>query len=246
MDVSGNTIDVSGNTLDVSGSSVPDPIVSTVSKTSERCAILFTGRVKSWEDQEIYLRQMQDDIKESTGLDVDLFCSAGCYEDTFNAFVGKLGVISSQYTTYVESPDLSGYPVAPGVIKYNMESMFYHFKNVYALMENYGLANNITYKLVVRWRADIICTAPYKPVWPIPLNTLYIPEGNDNGGINVESFYGECGAMKSVHELWDSFKTYCQDGMPIQGETFFEKRIEEYGILTTRYPLACSLNPNRQ
>jgi hypothetical protein len=178
----------------------------------QRAAVLFVGCVKTWEEQRSYLESMKVSIEASTGLPVDFFCSAGCYKESFDGFVAALDVKASEYTVYEMDPMSKAYPVlGPGTIAYNFVCMQFHMKNVHRIMEEYATANGIEYKVVVRWRADIICHTPFKIVWPIPLNTIFIPHGDDYWGISDMCSYGEGEAMKKYMHVYDFLHDIAKD-----------------------------------
>lgn len=211
----------------------------------QRAAVLFTGRVKTWEEQLTYLQSMKVSIEASTGLPVDFFCSAGCYKESFDGFVAALDVKASEYTTYEIDPVILTYPVlGPGTKHYNYTSMLFHMKNAHRIMEEYATANGIEYKVVVRWRADLICHTPFKIAWPIPLNTIFVPQCDDNGGINDRCAYGEGVAMKKYTHLYDYIHEFAKD-LPMHAETYLLRHIRTQGLQTQRYELSTRLHDGR-
>jgi len=213
----------------------------------QRAAVLFCGRVKSWEAQQNYIRSMKQSIESSSGLPVDFFCSAGCYRDEFDSFVAAMDVKASEYVTYSTDLPIDIYPrLGPGTRPYNIYSQAFHMKNVRGLMLDYAAKNGFEYKVVVRWRADLICHTPFKVVWPIPANTIYIPHSDDCGpGINDRCAYGDGEAMCTLSGLYDSMEEIVKAGVPMQAELFLLKHIQAKGLTTQRYELSTDFNGGR-
>lgn len=213
----------------------------------ERVAVTFTGRVKGWEGQQEYMRSMKTSLQECTGLPVDFFCSAGCHEDSFKAFVAGMDVAASEYITYSTDLPIDSYPrLGPGTRPYNIFSQAFHMKNVGRLIKDHAAKNGYEYKLIVRWRADLICHTPFKVVWPTPSNTIYVPHGDDCGpGLNDRCAYGDAAAMFKLYELYDSMEGFGKAEIPLQAELYLLKHIEASGLTTQRYHLSTDINGAR-
>ena len=213
----------------------------------ERAAVMFSGRVKAWEGQRAYLESMKQSIEASSGLPVDFFCSAGCYKEDFDAFVAALDVKASEYRVYEADPKIMDYVrLGPGTRPYNIYSQGFHNKNAHRLMLNYAAEHGYTYRVIVVWRADLICHTPFKVVWPIPPNTIFIPHGDDCGpGINDRCSYGDGEAMGKLLQRIDSFDGSAAEGIPLQAELYLLKHIQDMGLTTQRYNLSTAFNEGR-
>jgi hypothetical protein len=213
----------------------------------QRAAVIFSGRVKSWEAQRAYLESMKQSIEASSGLPVDFFCSAGCYREDFDAFVAAFDVKASEYKVYEADPKIIDYVrLGPGTRPYNIYSQGFHNKNAHQLMLNYAAEHGYTYKVIVVWRADLICHTPFQVVWPIPPNTIFIPHGDDCGpGINDRCSYGDGDAMGKLLQRIDSFDGFAAEGIPLQAELYLLKHIQLMGLTTQRYNLSTAFNEHR-
>lgn len=203
----------------------------------ERIAVTFTGRVKGWEGQRNYLEAMKTRLEESTGFPVDFFCSAGCYEEDFNAFVAAMNVVASAYHVYTTHLPIDSYVrLGPGTRPYNIFSQAFHMKRVGELITEYSVKHNYTYKILVRWRVDLVTTIPYTIALPILANTVYIPYGDAWGpGINDRCAYGDRESMLLLYKLYDSMEGFAKEGIPLQAELYLLNHIEKMGLKIQRY-----------
>jgi len=152
----------------------------------------------------------------------------------------KINVVSS-----LEEEDQTSEPMAMfGHNKYviSIASMIYARQKVYSLMEEYSKANNVSYDIVIRTRPDI----RYDSSIPIDdliekINTnkceLFVPQGQEWGGITDQMSIGSMRAIKTVCDLYETIKKN-KDGilnaysnrLPESVENMLAQHIGFYGL----------------
>jgi hypothetical protein len=204
--------------------------------SQQRFAILFAGDVSNWQQAGDYITAMKETIKTTTSREVDIFCSCGADQESYDSFVAAMNPLDPAYIDYSQLPEIPGYPT-PGPNDFSPEllGMIYHRKNVYSIMENYGIANNITYYNSIYWMTENSTENPFFLSWPIPLNNVYITQGNDMNGLSYRDAYGECGAMKTYSLLFDYFKEFSAKGDTDTLQHFLDEYIKMFGVNVVRY-----------
>jgi len=204
--------------------------------SEQRFAILFAGDVSQWAASADFISAMKETIKKTANREVDIFCSCGADEGSYNTFVTAMSPIEPVYLDYSELPALPGYPtLGPNDFSPELLGMIYHRKNVYDIMEQYGMANNITYYNSIYWMTENPTEVPFFLSWPIPLNNLYIAQGNDLNGLSYRDAYGECGAMRTYSLLFNHFSEFSAKGETDTLQNFLDAYIKVFGVNVVRY-----------
>jgi hypothetical protein len=204
--------------------------------SEQRFAILFAGDVTNWEAASSFITSIKETIKTTANREVDIFCSCGADEESYNSFVTAMTPVDPTYLAYSELPALPNYPTpGPNDFSPDLLGMIYHRKNVYSVMEQYGINNNITYYNSLYWMTENPTDVPFFLSWPIPLNNIYIKSGNDLNGISYKDAYGECGAMKTYSLLFDHFNELSAKDETTTVQQFLDEYIKMYGVNTVRY-----------
>lgn len=204
--------------------------------SQQRFAILFAGDVSNWQQAGDYITAMKETIKTTTGREVDIFCSCGADQDAYDSFVTAMNPLQPAYIAYSQLPEIPGYPtLGPNDFSPELLGMVYHRKNVYNIMEQYGIENNITYYNSIYWMTENPTTNPFYLTWPIPLNNVFITHGNDANGLSYTDAYGECGAMKTYSLLFDYFSEFSAKEETDTLQHFLEGYIKQFGVNVVRY-----------
>lgn len=157
-------------------------------------ALFFVGRIQT--SNRAYLEMYNQLCKTHT---VVVFCSLNknandpqCFIDTFRR---DLSIGDDQFN--IESmPDIQH------IVKYkkahessytNTFSMFFHFKRCFELIKDYETKHHVQFDILLRFRTEIHGNFALPDVQPY---TLYIPHGNDYGGVNDQIALGDTYAMQ--------------------------------------------------
>ena len=202
-------------------------------------AIYFSGRIKNttvFEQHLNYISKVRDDIV-SKGYSVTLFCSLNendKNEECLNKFIDKFSVtpecINLEETRNPE--ELFMYKKAHETNIYNTYSMYYHNYKCMTLIEKYSKQHNITFNLVIKLRSDLQSKSPFLIEDTINEKSIYIPNGNDWGGINDQIAYGDFESMKIYSNCVHYIPHMCETGTRFHPETLLNtyllKRLNIY------------------
>lgn len=161
-----------------------------------KIAIFFSGRVKGYEHTFSHLTSIIDTYNPIffTSLNQE------SEDDYIKTFCEKFNIKTNQIN-YEKTilPDCFN-DVNSGSHVLNTYSMFYHNYKAFCLIEQYQTIHNIKFDVIVKYRAEIQSSDILK-FNEIEDNKLYVPRGNDYGGINDQIAYGNFDIMKQYCEL---------------------------------------------
>jgi hypothetical protein len=204
-----------------------------------KIAILFTGRVKGYDVVIDQLKKMKEHYS------ADFYVSCGSYEDTYKAFVKEFEIPESNcFFNPVPIPkEFNSLNKAAETKLENCSSMFYHNKMAFDLVKK----SNKKYDVILKYRADIDLGCDLKFITfqecvnELENMTIYIPKGNDFGGVNDQIAYGTEESMERYCKTWDNIILICKDGHRFHPETLLFRNLEREKITIARFNYKWSL-----
>jgi hypothetical protein len=162
-------------------------------------AIYYSGRVEhtkaKYDENKTHLLDLDKVYNVTHFASLNKSANKEDFIDTFKKdFNIKLDQINIEETVLPSELNKSSMRVE-GKLN-NMYSMFFHNMKCFQLIDNYQKNHNITFDIVVKYRADIKSTEPLQFPLQIKANTIYIPNSADYGGINDQIAYGNFNSMK--------------------------------------------------
>jgi hypothetical protein len=219
-----------------------------------KVAIFFSGRVKGFEAVKDHLEKFKREYS------ADFYVSCGSHEESFHNFIKEFSIEESRCKfEEVKIPkEFKTLRKATETKLENCSSMFFHNKNCIELIKGSG----IPYDIVVKYRADINSDKILDlrssktnlkrlnfnyPIYPIVQeNTVYIPKGNDFGGLNDQIAYGDLCAMEKYCAVFSNIVKICNDGHRFHPETLVMRNLERERVNVARFDYTWSLIPNRR
>lgn len=214
----------------------------------KRVAILFCGRVKTWQHcfdrfNNHILRPLHD-----AGYVYDGFLSHTSEEldEDTKQFIEKYNIVS--YASVI--PDISGITIPLDLNKNSKRLsfiMYYHWKNTFHLAEVYANTHNIRYDLVIYMRADQHFSSDLIIPDSINESIIYIPHGNDWTGLNDQFAMGSFKQMKQFTSIYDNLDyIYSKTNIGFHTETYVKLHTELQNIHIQRFSLDYVLHNGRQ
>lgn len=218
-----------------------------------KCAILFCGRVKSFEKCLPSINKYILDELKNKNISFDSFLSHNSKNnlDNINEFNKIFNVKSYESIETYNIFDISIYKDIPIDIAKagNIKSlyMFYHLKKSFELMEEYMIDNKILYDIVLYMRADMIVKSPIIISNHIKLNSIFIPDIYHWYGYNDQFAYGNLDTMKKYCEIIDNiFKIYELKKDKFHSETYNKLNIEYNKLDVNLFPMNYELHKDRK
>jgi len=183
-------------------------------KVPIKTAFILYGRIDGYEhvlDNLIHLKKKYN---------ADFFCSLNKEKKTdyHQKLYDSLEMKPEQYHNEKT-------PVAPDYVLYMndrtppeyqfMYSAFYQQNKTFDLLEKYEKKYKFRYDCVVVYRADIEARESLK-ITELKNNTIYIPDGNNWGGVSALFAYGKRDVMKIYSTLFISLLPLCMKGIKEQ------------------------------
>jgi hypothetical protein len=123
--------------------------------------------------------------------------------------------------------------------------MFYNTFKAFQLLEKYERNHKMKFNCIIFYRADIDSSE----ILDINIendNDIYIPDGNDYGGINGLIAYGSNNSMKVYCNLVNNIDKMCREQhVTFHPETLLKKHLENNSIIIKRFPYEYSLHKSR-
>jgi len=180
-------------------------------EVKQRTAFVLYGRIDGYE------HVIENLVALKKKYNADFFCSLN--KETKTSYHQKLydslGMKSEQYHNEKT-------PTAPDYVLYMgdrtppeyqfMYSAFYQQKRAFELLEEYEKKHRLRYNCVVVYRADIEARETLN-IDELKDNTIYIPDGDNWGGVSALFAYGKRDVMKIYTGLFDSLEALCAKGV---------------------------------
>ena len=209
-----------------------------------KIAVLLTGRLytkkscKDNIDKEIYNKNINT-IK-LLGNNVNIFCSLNKsienseytrkFCEDFNITDEQINIEDTQ-----EPSELYKYPKAPASNYHRAYSMFYHNKRAFELLEKYETKYNIKFRVIIKFRGDLISNSVISLNNILDKSSVYIPNGFDYGGINDQIAFGNFEAMKIYCNCVDEIINYCKNRIKFHPETLLKHHLDKNNIKINRF-----------
>lgn len=204
-----------------------------------KVAIFFSGRVKG------FVKSHLKSFKEK--YSADFYTSCGSHRESFDEFVKEFIEEPEKRSNYSEvkiPKEFYNFRKATETKIENCSSMFFHNQNCIKLIKNSG----VKYDIIIKYRADITSDSilDIYQLSPIEENTIYVPEGNDFGGINDQIAYGDLSSMEKYCNIFQNIPKICNDGHRFHPETLVFRNLEMEKVNVARVKYSWSLVANRK
>ena len=196
-------------------------------------AIFYSGRIKGFQHKK------NSHIKQNQLYKAIIFVSlnqkeedhiAKEFRNTFNISDDRVNYEETPYPKELYTLDKSLVPVYE-----NCYSQFYHNKKCFDLIEKYQNNNNMVFDVIIKQRCDID-TNDIIPIGIPEDNTIYIPEGEDNLGINDRVAYGNYNSMKKYCDTVNNIIDMCKNqGVKYNPEIILKKQLENNNLNIIRF-----------
>lgn len=131
----------------------------------------------------------------------------------------------------------------PETLVQNTLRQFYFIELCNNLRRDYEREKNIKFDIIVRTRLDNKIVAPLPNLNNCDPKKIYIPSGEDHGGINDRFAFGGDHAMNVYSNKINRISEYMQhSGMPFHPETMLKWFLDRDKIEISRFPLVSRLN----
>ena len=203
-----------------------------------KIAILFSGRINRFQE---HYENIQKNIVQNHDVDFFLSHSPECDED-----IDKFCTIYRPKTVNndpIHYLDLSSYTCHPQSNSHNVMCMWVNRRRVFQDMRDYMIKNNVWYDLVISTRLDTWCyealnVSKYENISD---NEIYIPNGNDWGGLNDQLALGNYYAMEKYMMLYSNMNTILDRLKTITGyygpEPMLKENVMLNDLVVHRFPL---------
>lgn len=217
-----------------------------------RIAILFSGRIEKYDQH--YTNIMERIVQDH---DADFFLSHSPELSEDLEDFGRIYRPKAINNDPIHFPDVSEYKCHPDTSKpHNVLSMWVNRRRVFQEMRNYMINTNTWYDLVIHARIDAWYDESLN-YHNLSLNDvgdrdIYIPQGNDWGGMNDQFAVGSYYSMESYMTLFDDVNNVLDHvtipdldihenrNMPrayyYGPEPGLKKHLELQGVLVHRFP----------
>lgn len=213
-----------------------------------KVAIIFSGRVKGFSDITDQLKQLKETYQAAG--ECDFYVSCGSHKESYDSFIKEFDIPQSNcFWGVVPIPrEFKNLNKATETKIENCSSMFYHNKKAFELIKNSKKA----YDVVLKYRADIDLSPSLKFLTfkettnIIEQNTVYIPKGNDFGGVNDQIAYGDLDSMEKYCKTFDNILKICADGHRFHPETLLFRNLERERVTIARFNFNWTLVKTRR
>lgn len=214
-----------------------------------KTAFYFSGRISTYHKRLDYLKKIQE-INNA-----DFFCSINGEMDAYHEYFIKYFDVKSfyikPYIVDMNHPSIKNLKkrerIGVGHCIENASSMFYNRKICQKLISEYEKKNGFEYDIICCFRTDVISNEDFKVSNEINENEVYVPLGQDWGGLNDQIAYGKHNAMEHYSKAYDFVLDYgylaTEDRNP---EYFLMKTLEHYEIAVKRFKYEYVLDPDRK
>lgn len=206
-----------------------------------KIAVIFSGRVKGFN----FVVDQLKKIKENS----DFYVSCGSHKESYDSFIKEFDIPESNcFWNPVPIPkEFKGLNKASETKIENCSSMFYHNKMAFELIKK----SKKVYDIVLKYRADInLGESPFLSFKEcgnqLESNTVYIPKGNDFGGVNDQIAYGTPDSMELYCKTFDNIIKICGDGHRFHPETLLFRNLERERVTIARFTFNWSLIHERK
>jgi hypothetical protein len=206
-------------------------------------AVFFSGKIKDYELEREHLTKLKNkynatffvSINESSELDYmkNFFKEFQIDNDQKN--IEKTPLPSNLILLYCKNEKDTNYS--------NIFSMYYHNNKCYDLINKYQIKNNTQFDVIVKYRVDIHSNDIIDLTKP-KLNTIYIPEGYDYGGLNDQIGYGDNESMKLYCSIIENLSKICMNNIRFHPESILNEGLKLVDLKIERISYKYILHKN--
>lgn len=222
-------------------------------RNQRRIAMYFSGRIKTYEDQLVYLKQLQEHFE------MDCFCSInGQLDEQHEQFLRDMNIKGYFFQNHDEIYDKSWQekfkrlPTQSDRDAWKLSSSWFNNMKCMELIEEYQKQHGFNYDIVVKFRVDVLSTSMLPILEDIKPNTIYIPEGHDwhfldlFQGINEGLAYGQLDVMRIYSNAFAHVDQYCMaEGRGYHPESLLLHHLKTNGLDIFRFPFEYTFHANR-
>jgi len=213
-------------------------------------AVIFSGRIKGYENIENHLRYIKDTynatffVSLNKGIRsayIDTFCKK------FSVGVDQIRIEQTKSPEWLRSFDVEyGIPGGKeGSGADHLYSMVYNIHSAFNMIKPYEEKNKMKFDCVMFYRADIDAEDELNITLPVE-NTVYIPYDYDWSGINNQIAYGTYDTMSKYSSLINNLQKLCgEDRVMYHPERLLKKHLENEGLQVIRFPFKYKLHSSR-
>jgi hypothetical protein len=210
-----------------------------------KIAVCFSGRVLTYEDMSEWFQKWV----QTSEHEIHTFCSINGQLDEYHAnFIKQFEIKKHHFQTFFLPFDASIFigRKRGETNVYNFHSMWFNRKRVVELVERYQVENDITYDIVLHFRADIKTHQDLVFNIPEDDDSLYVPHGSDWCGLNDQVAYGKMAAIKKYSNMHDFIQKYVfVDKLTLHPERLLMHHIKQCGLNIKRFRFQYYLNHMR-
>lgn len=209
-----------------------------------KVAILLSGRIKGYENVKKNLTNIVNRYhpiffvslnKKNKSSYIETFCKE------YNISDDRLHLELAKTPDYIKTLNK-----APEISVDGTYSMFYNTHVAFKMLEIYQEANSMQFDCILFYRADLDSLETIHLVKPAK-RTIYVPIGDDHGGLNGLIGYGDFYTMKIYCNLVNSIHKICvEQGVVFHPETLIKKNIDNNNIIVERFQYRYSLHESRK
>ena len=203
-----------------------------------RCAIIIGGVLRKYSSNYHYFLKAFQNISE-----IDIYASINKHilqsAIEFSSLYNVKKVQINHLDINLLGPE---YNDIVGSKSPNILSMYYHNKMAFELVKNSGIA----YDYIVKYRSDCIINDSHIPFDDFEPGHLYIPYGQDWGGVNDQIAIGDFATMSKYCSLYNHIVKYVKkNGCKFHPETLLAHHLKHEQVDIKRFDLNYSLDSYR-
>jgi hypothetical protein len=209
-----------------------------------KVAIIFSGRIKGYEnvkDKVLHIKNKYNATvfcslnKKNKSEYINNFCN------TFDIRDHQLNLELTNTPEWIMKLDKREETSYEGTY-----SMFYHTRKAFDLITTYQQSNKMHFDCVIFFRADIDGEDELSIKAPND-NTIYIPEGEDYGGICGIIAYGSYKSMDKYSNLVNCIDYICKkQNVVYHPETMLKQHLLNESLVIERFPYKYKLHHSRK
>lgn len=198
-----------------------------------KIAIFFSGRINRTQQTIETLLFMKKKFK------IEFFCSINDSRVDYD-FINLFDIKKSNYNfeKHVFPENLKIKNKRPETNINNTMSMFYNWMKNFQLIENFQKKQNMLFDIIINYRSDILSSEfiNFDKIENINFNTIYIPQGNDWGGVNDQMAFGNFDSMKKYCEIYKNIQKYNDnDNVIFHPETLLKHHLKCSNVNIIRF-----------
>jgi len=215
-----------------------------IQEIKKRIAVLFYGRISFYKEHyKYFINNLGQDIDFFLSHSPDLNENIADFQQLYNPISVIDEIIDDDdiYKKYLENyyinnPDKKGI-LAPSNTQ-NMRKHFINKKRVINLLKSHIEKTGAKYDFICVTRIDMsLETAIDWNLFENNNNTIYIPEGDDYGGLNDRLCIGDVNSVEKYCSIFTNSLKLLENGTPPFPEIILTAHVKDIGLEVKRFPL---------